>query len=1003
MKKFQILSCIAAALLLFGCDDDSSSSKTDCTAEQTKCEDNVLYTCVDGQFDEGTPCGTNQTCGEDPANPGVFKCLGSGTSDLCTENKTSCDGKKLITCVTGKAKETKECPVKCGADPDNAGAFKCLEDEQPTLCTENSTSCGENNSLVTCVKDQEPVSDPCGDDKTCGADPDNAGAYKCLDNAQVDDCTEDKTSCDGNTLITCVIGQKQQTVVCNENQTCGEDADNPGTFKCNDNQTQPTCTEGETKCAENNTLVTCASGNENSESCGDDKTCGLDPDNAGKYICLDNAQIEDCTEDKTSCDESNNLITCVIGKKPATVACGDKTCGADPDNEGAFKCNDTQPQPTCTEGETKCDDQNNLLTCEGGTAKSTFCGSDKTCGPDPDKEGAFACIENAQIEDCTEDKTECKNNSLITCEKGKKPVTVDCGDKTCGEDPDKEGAFACIENAQIEDCTENKTECKNNSLITCEKGKKPVTVDCGDKTCGEDPEHQGTFVCLDKAPEKLCEADGTSCDGNNLVTCIKGQKPLSKPCGDKLTCGENPKAPGTYACLDTQGKTCEKDYTKCDDNITLITCIKGEKPATTYCNKNQACEEDPKKPGTYACVDKLIPACTEGATRCEEDNTLVTCINGKEESTGCGKKTCAENPEKPGTYACIIITDVCKEDYTKCDDKNNLIICKKGEKEITLSCGDQICGEDPKNPNTFACLDAPKCKNGETKCVDKTLYTCKNGAFDEGKLCTAICGLTNKNQYACLPYTKIVDINNDYKRLVAEKCDGTSAMAAHDYDITGIITGIRADKKGFFIQDTSDSTNAHSGILVDYDVENCPKDKLKIAVGSAYKVSGTGIGHTDCQIMLGHYSLIPLQCQVKVEVSNVDISVKPTIVDFSKIGTTPNGDYNGSLVTVDKVSIGKPITDPKGYEVNDLIGKGYIDNYLSILPAFGLNAKPRSFTGVVHYTSKKSVLSPIIEGGAEQNADQCKEGSYACDGTTLLECVKDGNLQWKKIADCSKT
>ena len=90
MKKYQQFLCIAVVALFAGCSEEYNSSEA-CKTGATKCVQNTLYKCAGGSFDAGTPCGDNETCGEDKDNPGQFKCNeNEGPSDLCTENKTSC-------------------------------------------------------------------------------------------------------------------------------------------------------------------------------------------------------------------------------------------------------------------------------------------------------------------------------------------------------------------------------------------------------------------------------------------------------------------------------------------------------------------------------------------------------------------------------------------------------------------------------------------------------------------------------------------------------------------------------------------------------------------------------------------------------------------------------------------------------------------------------------------------------------------------------------------------
>ncbi|HZS35318.1 MAG TPA: hypothetical protein VFF06_00750 [Polyangia bacterium] len=224
---------------------------------------------------------------------------------------------------------------------------------------------------------------------------------------------------------------------------------------------------------------------------------------------------------------------------PVVVNCGDTTCGED---GNTYACNDSMwsfsaagcgPAPdggasscTCTGsgaggpvtvncGDTTCGEDGNTYACDASGWSFSAAG----CGAAPDGGATSGCT-------CTG-----------TGANG--PVVVNCGDTTCGEDGNTYACNASMWSFSAAGCGPAAPDGGTSSGCTCSgtNASGPVTVNCGDTTCGEDG---NTYAC---------DASGWSfsaagCLGSCTCSGTGANGPVTVNCGD-TTCGTDG---NTYAC-----------------------------------------------------------------------------------------------------------------------------------------------------------------------------------------------------------------------------------------------------------------------------------------------------------------------------------------------------------------------------------------------------------------------------------------------------------------------
>ncbi len=278
--------------------------------------------------------------------------------------------------------------------------------------------------------------------------------------------------------------------------------------------------------------------------------------------------------------------------------------------------------------------------------------------------------------------------STASCEcqgtgQGNVPVTVACGQSTCGYDG---LTYNCVDQQQWQSTGQS---CSGGGTpdCTCQgtgAGNQPVTVACGQSTCGYDGL---TYNCVS---QQNWQGTGQACSGGSTPDCTcqgtgQGNVPVTVACGQS-TCGYDGL---TYNCVGQQnwqgtGQSCAGGGTP---DCTCQGTGYGNVPITKACGET-ACGYDGL---SYSCVGQqnwqatgntcsgdcecqgigpgnqpITAAC--GQSACGYDGLSYSCVGPQQwQATG---KTCSGTPscECQGTGA--------------------------GYQPITVACGQSACGYD---------------------------------------------------------------------------------------------------------------------------------------------------------------------------------------------------------------------------------------------------------------------------------------------------------------------
>ncbi len=155
MRKYLILSILlSTSIALISCsDDDKKPEPSECSDNQTKCEDNKEYVCKNGDFV------FSKDCSDGCDNKGC-----KVSAEKCTENDTKCEDNKEYVCKNGDFVFSKNCPDGC----DNKGCKVSAE-----KCTDNDTKCEDNKEYI-CENNAYKLSQECTNGcngKVCKIDP----------------------------------------------------------------------------------------------------------------------------------------------------------------------------------------------------------------------------------------------------------------------------------------------------------------------------------------------------------------------------------------------------------------------------------------------------------------------------------------------------------------------------------------------------------------------------------------------------------------------------------------------------------------------------------------------------------------------------------------------------------------------------------------------------------------------------------------------------------------
>ena len=605
---------------------------------------------------------------------------------------------------------------------------------------------------------------------------------------------------------------------------------------------------------------------------------------------------------------------------------------------------DIIPSTLCKDGALRCVD-NNVMKCQSNDwIIETACNASQSCDP-----VNFKCDEDVVLV--------CRNGE-VKCE-GKVPKYCDQNSwqsrEACGENEQCDNTTGqCLEPT----CTAGVT-CDGDKLVVCSSSGQITETNCADqgKHCDENAQD-----CVEVITDLSCTVDGQKlengasiCDStNNLSTCENGSV-NSDECEDGEVCRN-----GESACsrLKACGSLHSGEMGCSDGNV--VKCVDGTLNTSEACTGGKVCTP---VAGGFMCKQPPSDSCKIGGMSVEngaygcDGNVLKKCESG----TASAGKDCAENHD--GNSLCKVNTCVPKP----CTDKgleSGGKACNDGGTNIII-CTDGVISEAT---GSEACTASQYCKNAE--CFDKPV----------GK-----------------KYTTIKSIHEDYDVIMPSSClnNGNKNLTETPVEVTGVVTALKTN--GFYMQDPAIKDGKYAGIMVacSTSMANCTFTGFgsdEIAVGDNVKVVSDFVGYSDCQLQIRTYTG---KTQVAVTKTSDNNIVNPVTVNIKDINHDQHNDYNGSLVTLNYVTVLDYSTTQSVWNIVDEHGdKTAASNYIKTISSALLSNRQYNLTGIVYFNknTKASNIAPSII--------PCPNTPTKCDDNKLYVC-KDG--VWDKGKACTTT
>ncbi len=534
----QMFKCSDSGYVVELCPENKSCTAHNtcgtCTNHETRCKNGTLYTCVDGEWNDGEPC-SNRSCADETKCVSCQSTCIEYDSPIGSVSKICEDGLSLV--------------YDCGSNS----------------CNPEKTDCGE------CSVYQAP---------RCENDENGVGTVRrCVNGRMTEDAPCDNVSCDYrgslkcgvclNGTLKCVDAEDKSYMQVCDGGVFGGAGDVrfecPNNGKCNE---EHTACESFTKiCIEDANFVGTVLDHEGHvESCG---ALSCNPDKTDCGDCLISTQSLACSEDA---DNVGTQTLCVDGKRTDSVCENNASCLAyERDHCGVCRNGDLR----CTE-----DDEGTgiINVCryalwEGGESPHKYtCFKNTGCG-----ENGCADFKKSRCMTIRDSSYVLfpKIDGYIEykCERGCGTDNSDCKcsgtDVRCQEDENGVGVlYGCNNSSSMQ------TDC----IWGNGPGGYPKVFKCpGNARCNAN----GTGCDTDE--KTSCFMIGTNGTVGNLVTINNGKYILGDKCPKDTSC-----------TADNYCGECNNDMTPECSNGTITNCIEGKlvkAPCSTgKCASSSACE-----------------------------------------------------------------------------------------------------------------------------------------------------------------------------------------------------------------------------------------------------------------------------------------------------------------------------------------------------------------------------------------------------------------------------
>ena len=673
-----------------------------------------------------------------------------------------------------------------------------------------------------------------------------------------------------------------------------------------------------------------------------------------------------------------------------------------------------------------------------------------------------ACNETVDwkyTESCEDDAKQCRDSKVMMCVGGVWEEIEECK----GEKPVCDAAtHECVAKTSPVICTNGSKKCQDNTVYACTNGNWIAETQCtADQTCNSE-----TYKCDNNAAPAECVAADTKCDANNnLITCgSDGTWGTGVACtGDTPVCGTKE---SKAACVEQTAATCEDNngnaqavgYAYCSENGKRIVCgddgkwdedtscngklcEEGADDASATCRDYESCASDNEEYAHNAtiCDGNAVKICNDGNWENDDDcATLNKVCDAANNAASCREyRTCAIGD---GTSATTVNhgADACDGAVLKTCNDSNLTIkenCAENDPAQICDAATKTCRASQSSDCT---VDGKTVPTGAAVCSGTEIVTCTNGTRSEEPCSTTVanatatcadvnsvatCGFECIDGYelsngACIEKTKYTTINqirsayDDFVDAACSTSDGKDTVKPAEVEITGVVTGVRNDGMGFYIQDATD------GIQVFCGSSNCAKysDNAEVNVGDSVKVVADGIGQFWCEM------------QVRKNSANVTFEklataleeIEPEIAEISDLAGDSNNSKNtylGKLITIAAATADN--WDTNSYwnvkqNTQSITVRGYLMATDVVRTAMTAN-KTYDVTGVAIWNWNAVRVAPrsladIVEKCIESKCEggkyyECLTGGTYAEGTTVPADVSNGSWSCQNngwILTCSQ-
>lgn len=345
--------------------------------------------------------------------------------------------------------------------------------------------------------------------------------------------------------------------------------------------------------------------------------------------------------------------------------------------------------------------------------------------------------------DLADFQSRCDDTKAITCVDGKESAQ-NCADenKVC-----KDGA--CIPASTACDANSFNIRCENQTAILCRDGIEQSEICESTELC------EIGKGCVQNTTTPCDSANFTPrCNGQDIIVCKEEIEVVEHCPNTNEVCHQNVCTDKTTLCDDNFSAKCEGDaIVSCEDGVI----------------KTQACSDDGSKvcglntDNAYACIEATICNDADFTKSCDTQNNAITCVNGYQKRSPCGKDALCEEG--------LCITRV------SCQKSEFKPSCQNGK---AVQCVDGYI-------TTLACTDARVCKDGQcvmdaqpctvagyepTKCAGDQVVQCVDG-YERGVACAnagEVCTTNIEGAVECVAAPVCVEAD------FTARCEGSVAV-----------------------------------------------------------------------------------------------------------------------------------------------------------------------------------------------------------------------------------